>query len=71
MTTIGISVMAGQVTWPNNSVALPYSTTDYTEEGAKKSFEFVLKDYLDYAVENGTLEQDLMNHGWLYKANCN
>ena len=46
-------------------------TTDYTEEGAKKSFEFVLKDYLDYTVENGTLEQDLMNHGWLYKANCN
>ena len=46
-------------------------TTDYTEEGAKKSFEFVLKDYLDYTVENGTLEQDLINHGWLYKANCN
>ena len=37
---------------------------DYTEEGAKKSFEFVLKDYLDYVVENGTLEQDLLSHGW-------
>lgn len=37
---------------------------DYTEDGAKKSFEFVLKDYLDYTVENGTLEQDLLNHGW-------
>ena len=37
---------------------------DYTEEGARKSFEFVLKDYLDYTVENGTLEQDLLNHGW-------
>ena len=24
----------------------------------------VLKDYLDYTVENGTLEQDLLNHGW-------
>ena len=35
-----------------------------TEEGAKKSFEYVLKDYLDYTVENGTLEQDLLNHGW-------
>ena len=46
-------------------------TTDYTEEGAKRSFEFVLKDYLDYTVENGILEQDLINHGWLYKANCN
>ncbi len=37
---------------------------DYTEDGAKKSFEFVLKDYLEYTVENGTLEEDLMNHGW-------
>jgi hypothetical protein len=37
---------------------------DYTEEGAKKSFEWVLKDYFDYTVENGTLEQDLLNHGW-------
>lgn len=37
---------------------------DYTEEGAKKSFEWVLKDYLEYTVENGTLEQDLINHGW-------
>ena len=37
---------------------------DYTEEGAKKSFEYVIKDYLDYTVENGTLEKDLLNHGW-------
>ena len=37
---------------------------DYTEEGAKKSFEWVLKDYLEYTIEKGTLEQDLLNHGW-------
>ena len=37
---------------------------DYTEDGAKTSFEWVLKDYLSYTVENGTLEQDLLNHGW-------
>ena len=37
---------------------------DYTEDGAKKSFEWVLKDYLDYTVEKGTLEQDLLSHGW-------
>ena len=37
---------------------------DYTEEDAKKSFEYVLKDYLDYTIQNGTLEQDLINHGW-------
>lgn len=37
---------------------------DRTEEGARKSFEWVLKDYLDYTTTNGTLEQDLLNHGW-------
>ncbi len=37
---------------------------DKTESGARKSFEWVLKDYLDYTIKNGTLEQDLLNHGW-------
>ena len=37
---------------------------DYTEEGAKKSFEWMLKDYFEYTIENGTLEQDLLNHVW-------
>ncbi len=37
---------------------------DYTEDGAKKSFEQVLKDYLDYTIDHKTLEQDLLNHGW-------
>ena len=37
---------------------------DYSEEAAKKSFEWMLKDYLDYTVKNGTLEQDLLVHGW-------
>lgn len=37
---------------------------DYSEEGAKKSFEIVLKDYFDYALKNGTLDKDLLEHGW-------
>ena len=37
---------------------------DYSKEGAKKSFEYVLKDYLDYTIKNGTLEEDLLKHGW-------
>ena len=37
---------------------------DYSEDGAKKSFEYVLKDYLDYTIKNGTLEEDLIKHGW-------
>lgn len=24
----------------------------------------MLKDYFEYTIENGTLEQDLLNHGW-------
>jgi hypothetical protein len=31
---------------------------DYTEEGAKKSFEWVLKDYLEYTVENSQRTED-------------
>ena len=26
--------------------------------------DYKKKDYFDYTVENGTLEQDLLNHGW-------
>ena len=37
---------------------------DTTNRKARKSFEFVLKDYIDYTLENGTLEKDLMEHGW-------
>lgn len=37
---------------------------DYSEDDAKKSFEWVLKDYLDYTIKNGTLEEDLLKHGW-------
>lgn len=37
---------------------------DHGEEAAKKSLEFVLKDYFDFTVEHGTLEADLLAHGW-------
>jgi hypothetical protein len=37
---------------------------DTTNRKARKSFEFVLKDYLDYTIQNGTLEEDLIEHGW-------
>ena len=37
---------------------------DTTSAKARKSFGFVLKDYLDYTIEKGTLEEDLMKHGW-------
>ena len=40
---------------------------DATVEGAKSSFEVVLKDYLDYTIKNKTLEEDLLAHGWTKK----
>ncbi len=42
---------------------------DITPEGARKSFEVVMKDYIDYSIENGTLEKDLLAHGWKKKKN--
>lgn len=37
---------------------------DTTNRKARKSFEYVLKDYLDHTIQNGTLEEDLIGHGW-------
>ena len=37
---------------------------DTTNRKARKSFEYVLKDYLEYTMENNTLEADLLEHGW-------
>lgn len=56
--------------YPNGDMYVAYcpeldlSGYDTTSDSARKSFEFVLKDYLDYTAENGTLEADLINHGW-------
>ena len=33
-------------------------------ENAKKDFEWIMEDYLDDMVKQGTLEQDLAEHGW-------
>ena len=34
------------------------------EEEAKASFEIVLHEYLKFAIENKTLNSDLIAHGW-------
>ena len=44
--------------------ALELCGYDTTEEGAKNSFETVFQEYLKYGVENGTLQDDLKEHGW-------
>lgn len=40
---------------------------DTTERGARKSFEFVMSDYLNDTIAKGTLEADLISHGWKKK----
>lgn len=40
---------------------------DDTEEGARKSFEIVMNDYFEDTIAKGTLEKDLLVHGWRRK----
>ncbi len=49
------------------SPALDLSGYGKTEEEARCSFDIVLKEYFDYSVSEGTLFQDLKNHGWNVK----
>lgn len=37
---------------------------DHGKENAMKSLEVVLSDYFEYGINNGTLEEDLIAHGW-------
>ena len=59
--------------YPNGDMYIAYCPEldltgyDDTIEGAKCSFEVVLKDYIDYTIENNTLEEDLLAHGWTKK----
>ena len=56
--------------YPNGDMYIAYCPEldlvgyDTTNRKARKSFEFVLKDYLAYTTKEGTLEQDLIEHGW-------
>lgn len=56
--------------YPNGDMYIAYcpeldlSGYDSTNRGARKSFQIVLKDYIAYTLEKGTLEEDLIEHGW-------
>lgn len=56
--------------YPNGDMYIAYCPEldltgyDTTDKKARKSFEFVLKDYLEYTIKEGTLEKDLVSHGW-------
>lgn len=42
---------------------------DLTMQSAKESFDYVLSEYLEDMVAAGTLESDLLSHGWS-KTDC-
>jgi hypothetical protein len=44
--------------------SLDLSGYDYTADGACSDFEYMLTDYLNHQLENGTLRADLVSHGW-------
>ena len=44
---------------------LDLTGADITAASARRSFNIVLRDYLDYGLQNGTLEDDLAKHGWV------
>lgn len=50
------------------SPALDLSGYGKTVEEAKRSFEVVFKEYLNYCIENNTLDADLIKHGWKRRA---
>lgn len=50
------------------SPALDLSGYGKTEVEARDSFNIVLKEYFDYATREGTLYQDLKDHGWNFKS---
>jgi hypothetical protein len=37
----------------------------YTDEEAQASFDIVLEEFLTYAIQEGTIAQELLSHGWM------
>lgn len=44
--------------------SLDLSGYDLTEEAARKDFEYLLDEYMRHQMQNNTLQQDLVRHGW-------
>lgn len=44
--------------------SLDLSGYDQTEEKALADFDFMLSDYLETQIRQGTLREDLVAHGW-------
>ena len=48
--------------------SLDLSGYDTTEESARQDFEYMLDEYMHSQLQNKTLHQDLVRHGW--KVGC-
>lgn len=70
MNNRGINVSVSVYIFKENDTYIAYcpsldlSGYDTTIEKAKIDFEFMLSDYMKTQIQNGTLNEDLTNHGW-------
>lgn len=67
---INIELLTLQFTDENGIKMIYAPQLDLTGYGdslknARKSFEFVLKDFIDFSIENSTLETIFLNYGWI------
>ena len=64
------SLQVGVITFNGDNSIIAYCPSldltgcGYTENEALESFNIVLEEYLRYTAENGTLIEDLEEHGW-------
>lgn len=62
--TVSLFVFKENDTYIAYCPSLDLSGYDYTADGACSDFEYILTDYLNHQLENGTLRADLVSHGW-------
>ena len=70
----GIAISVSVLVFRDNSgvyivycPSLDLSGYDNTESTAKDNFSYVLKEWIKEQTANGTLEKDLVSHGWIIK----
>jgi len=67
------SLQIGVITYNGDNSIIAYCPSlelvgcGYTEREALESFNIVLEEYIRYTIENGTLIEDLKEHGWIIK----
>lgn len=62
--TVSLFVFKEGETYIAYCPSLDLSGYDYTADGACADFEYMLTDYLNHQLKNGTLRTDLISHGF-------